>query len=68
VVACEPEAQVRRVMQRDSVTEAQARQRLAAQLPIAVKVGRADFVITTDGSHEETDRQVDDVLSALRAL
>jgi len=68
VAACAPETQVQRVIQRDGVTEAQARQRLAAQLPIAEKVSRADFVITTDGSHEDTDRRVDEVLVALREI
>ncbi len=58
VVACEPETQVRRVMARDAATETEARQRLAAQMPIAEKVQRSDFVIRTDGTHEETNAQV----------
>ena len=66
VVACEAETQVHRVMERDGLTEAEARQRLAAQLPIADKITRADFVIRTDGRYAETDQQVDSVLSALR--
>ena len=53
-------------MQRDGVTEAEARQRLAAQLPIADKITRADFVIRTDGSYGETNQQLDAVLLALR--
>lgn len=67
VVACDPEAQVGRVMQRDRLTETAARQRLAAQLPITEKVRRADFVITTDAGYDQTDRQVDEVLGALRS-
>jgi len=66
VAACEAETQVHRVMERDGLTETEARQRLAAQLPIADKVTRADFVIRTDGSYAETEQQVDAVLSALR--
>jgi dephospho-CoA kinase len=66
VAACEPETQVRRVIQRDGVTEIEARQRLAAQLPIGDKVKLADFVIRTDGSYDETDQQLDEVLAALR--
>jgi dephospho-CoA kinase len=58
VAACDSETQVRRVMHRDGVTEAEARQRLAAQLPIAEKVARADYVIDTSGTHEETAEQV----------
>ena len=58
VVACNPETQVRRVMARDGLTEADARARLAAQLPIDDKARRANFVIRTDGAFEETDKQV----------
>lgn len=65
VAACAPEAQVRRVMSRDSLTEEDARKRLAAQLPIHDKVQRADYVIRTDGPHEETDRQVREVYEKL---
>jgi dephospho-CoA kinase len=57
VVACRPEAQLRRLRDR-SISEAEARQRLAAQLPLDDKIARADHVIRTDGSFEETDRQV----------
>ena len=67
VTACAPEEQVRRVMARDKVTEAEARQRLSAQLPIDEKVRRADYVIRTDGSHAETDRQVQRVYDELSA-
>jgi dephospho-CoA kinase len=66
VVACEPETQIRRVMERDAVSEEEARQRVAAQLPIEDKVRRADFVIRTDGSFEETDRRVVEVLRELK--
>ena len=65
VTACAEETQIRRVMHRDSVTEQEARQRLAAQLPTAEKVSRADYVINTDGSFEETNRQVRSVYEAL---
>jgi dephospho-CoA kinase len=53
-------------MERDHVSEAEARQRLAAQLPIAEKVRRADYVISTDGAFDDTERQVRDVLERLR--
>ena len=58
VTVCSEETQLRRVMHRDSVTETEARQRLAAQLPTSEKASRADHVIKTDGSFEETNRQV----------
>ncbi len=67
-VACDPERQVERLMARDGLPEAAARARLEAQWPIDTKMERADFVIRTDGTFEETDRQVEDVLARLRAL
>jgi dephospho-CoA kinase len=67
VTACDPELQVRRVMARDDTPEAEARRRLAAQWPIAEKVERADYVIWTGGTFEETDRQVVAVYAELKA-
>jgi dephospho-CoA kinase len=65
VTACLPSAQIMRIMTRDNMTEAAARARIAAQLPIDEKVRRADHVINTDGSFEETNRQVRRVYEAL---
>ena len=64
VTACDPSTQITRVMAR-GVSEAEARARVAAQLPIEEKVGQADHVITTDGSFEETNRQVRGVYELL---
>jgi dephospho-CoA kinase len=63
--ACDPDTQLRRVMARDSLSEAEARQRLDAQMPTKEKVHRADYVITTDGSYEDTNRQVRAVFDTL---
>jgi dephospho-CoA kinase len=65
VTACAPEEQVRRIVARDHVTQAEARQRIAAQLPVDEKIRRADYVIRTDGTHQETDRQVRGVFERL---
>ena len=65
VAACDPARQLERVMARDGLSEAAARARLDAQWPIRRKVERADFVIRTDGSFGETDRQIDEVLEHL---
>lgn len=65
VAACDPDTQLRRIMHRDGVSEPEARQRLAAQWPIAEKVARADYVIHTDGSYDDTNRQTDEILAAL---
>jgi len=63
--ACDPATQLRRLMARDGLSEEEARQRLAAQMPTEEKVRRADYVIRTDGTAEETNRQVRDVLNEL---
>jgi dephospho-CoA kinase len=61
VAACEPDIQVRRVMARDGATEEEARQRIAAQLPVDEKVRRANYVIRTDGTLADTDEQVREI-------
>ena len=66
VVACGPDTQLRRLMERDNVSDEEARQRLSAQLPIDQKIRRADYVIWTDGAFEDTDRQVSAVFERLR--
>jgi dephospho-CoA kinase len=67
VVVAVPEAtQVARAMVRDSATEEQARARIAAQLPLAQKVAAADFVIDNGGELAATEKQVDEVLAAIR--
>ena len=67
VTACSPELQMARLVER-GLTEGAARQRIAAQWPTEKKVAGADFVIRTDGSFEDTDQQVADVLRALSGL
>ena len=67
VAACPPDEQLRRVMARDGVSEAEARARRDAQWPIAEKVARADHVIWTTGPRSETERQVDELVQALTA-
>ena len=67
VAACDPEEQVRRVMARDDLSDAEARARLGAQLPIEEKVKRASRVIWTDRGFAETDRQVVEVYEMLNA-
>jgi dephospho-CoA kinase len=64
VTACSPETQIARLVER-GLTEGEARQRLAAQWPTQRKVERADFVIRTDGTFEETNRQIDEILKVL---
>jgi len=59
VVACEEPLQIARLRARLPIDEAQARQLIAVQWPLADKVARADAVITTDATPEDTRRQVE---------
>lgn len=68
VVVIAPEAlQVKRVMERDGVSERSALSRIHAQMPLAEKVKVADYVIDTSGTMEDTLRKADEVLAAIRA-
>ena len=65
VAACSADEQLRRLVARDGLSEPEARARLAAQWPIDEKVNRADYVIRTDGTFEETNRQVREIAGRL---
>jgi dephospho-CoA kinase len=57
-VACEPDTQIRRLIARDGLSEAEAARRIEAQLPITEKIRRGDYVIRTDAGFEDTNRQI----------
>lgn len=58
VVDCAEEQQVERFQAKGGTAE-EARSRMAAQMSRAERLRRADFVVDTSGSLEETRRQVD---------
>lgn len=58
VAACTLEEQLRRLVERDGLSESDARARLDAQWPIDEKVERADYVIRTDGGFADSDNQI----------
>lgn len=64
---CPPEMQLARLAERGLSRDA-GEQRLSAQLPAEEKARRADYVIRTDGTFEETDAQVLQVLRELLAV
>ena len=68
VVTCAPERQLARLMARNGFGEAEARARIAAQPPAALKVARADLIIDNSGPPEETRAQVDLAWAALPVL
>jgi dephospho-CoA kinase len=58
VVDATPETQLRRLMQKRNMSEADARQRIRAQNPQADKLAKANVIIRNDGNVEETWKQV----------
>ena len=66
VVYCEEEAQLKRVMARDDLTESEARARINAQISLDRKVEYADFVVDNDGSKEDTLKRVGEVYGELK--
>lgn len=59
VVYVSPETQMKRLMERNHLTEQLARDRIASQMPLSEKKARADVVIDNDGDIESTYAQID---------
>ncbi len=68
VVYIPPEMQVKRLAERDGISNEEAANILKAQLPIDEKVGYADYVIHNDETIEETRRQVLELWETLKGL
>lgn len=66
VVSCSPETQLQRLMKRNSLSEEEAKQRINAQLSSLEKEKHADFIIRTDNSLEETEKEVLEVLKKIK--
>ncbi|MBZ5556899.1 MAG: dephospho-CoA kinase [Acidobacteriia bacterium] len=64
VTSCPPEMQVARLIDR-GMSESDARARLSAQWPTEEKAAKADYVVRTDGSFADTERQVEEILQRL---
>ena len=67
VVYADQETELRRLMERDGLSDADARARIASQMPVAEKAKLADHVIDNSGTREGTERQVRAVYGALLA-
>jgi len=67
VVTAADAVRIARLTARDGLTPRDARQRLDAQMPLAQKVARADWVIDNNGSAEQTREQVLKLWEALLA-
>ena len=68
VVYCNPEIQLERLMARQSITEAEARERTATQMSQEEKKRYADFLIDTSNGFDDTRRQTIEIYKQLRLL
>ncbi|TRO78571.1 dephospho-CoA kinase [Trichloromonas acetexigens] len=66
VVTADDETQLRRLMARDGVDEGAARARIAAQMPLAEKVRRSDYVIDNSQGPEAAEQAVRELFTRLR--
>ncbi|MGV2826665.1 dephospho-CoA kinase [Myxosarcina sp. GI1(2024)] len=62
VVCCDRAIQISRLQQRDGLTVAQAQTRINNQLPLAVKVKRADVVLDNNSDEQALLRQIDEAV------
>ena len=68
VVYCDEASELTRLMSRNNMSEADAKSRISAQMPIEDKRRRADIVVDNSGDLEATRAQVHAVFSQLRQL
>lgn len=61
VVTAKETEQIRRLRERDGLSEAEARQRIAAQMPMEEKCRRGDWVVDTTRGEVVTETAVDAV-------
>jgi dephospho-CoA kinase len=68
VVICREDQQLERALERPGATREKVMARLAHQMPLAEKLAKADYVIDTGGTKEDTLRQTKLVFDELRRL
>lgn len=66
VVTLPPNMQLERLMARDGLTQAQAQARIKAQMPLADKIARADFLIDNSQGPAARRAQVEELFAHLR--
>lgn len=62
VVTVSPEIQLKRLMERNGLSEEEAQSRINSQLPLSVKEAGADAVIFNDDSREKSRQQLEEIL------
>lgn len=65
LVYANQQTQLTRLMARDQMSKVDAEKRIAAQMPIEEKRAYADFIIENNGSIEQLELQINELLTAL---
>jgi dephospho-CoA kinase len=65
VVHCAPALQIARIVARDNLSIAEARARMAAQLPAEEKLKVADYAVDTSGTFRQTREQIEAIYRSL---
>lgn len=65
LVTCNPEVQLKRLKERDHLSDLDAWQRILSQMPTAEKLKRADFVVDNSGTQAATKHQLMEILKKL---
>ena len=65
VVIVSKRLQIKRLAQRDHLTEKEARERIATQMPLSEKMKLADYVVNNSGSVKKTIKRTKEVYSQL---
>jgi dephospho-CoA kinase len=68
VVDAKPPTQLKRLMEKRKMSEADAKQRITSQAPQADKLKKANFVVNNDGNVDETWKQVQRGWNEIRKL
>jgi dephospho-CoA kinase len=67
VVTVSPKTQLRRLMERDHLTAKEAKERIAAQLPLTEKIKLADFIIDNSASVRKTIKRTKEIYLTITA-
>lgn len=67
VVLCKPETQLKRLMDRNMLTQEEALRRIQAQMSSEQKASYADLIINTDGTIEDSVKQTLNAIEILKS-
>jgi dephospho-CoA kinase len=65
VVYCDRETQLKRLMERDNLTQKEAQKKILSQIPSEDKLKIADYIINTYGSIKQTVEQTEQIYRSL---